>query len=67
MTGQLIHPCELDSRLRYPSGRSLRMARRGQIPHVLLPDGEIRFDVKVIDEWLAECARQTELVPEASR
>jgi len=48
----LLKPQELDARLRYPAGRSTRLARQGKIPCVRLPDGEIRFDPDVIDEWL---------------
>ncbi len=52
----LIEPRELDARLRYPRGRSLRLAKRGLIPCVRLPDGEIRFDPDCIDSWLKERA-----------
>lgn len=52
MTTQLLKPGELDIRLRYPSGRSLRLARQGLIPSVTLPDGEVRFDPTVIESWL---------------
>jgi hypothetical protein len=48
----LLKPYELDSQLRYPAGRSARLARRGLIPHVVLPDGEIRFDPELIEAWL---------------
>ncbi len=48
----------MDARLRYPRGRSARLARKGLIPHVKLPDGEIRFDPEVIDEWLRQCAEE---------
>ncbi len=56
MTQRMIHPRELDRLLRYPNGRCTRLARAGKIPHIVLPDGEIRFDPNVIDEWLAACA-----------
>lgn len=35
---------ELDRILRYPRGRSLRLAKAGKLPHLKLPDGEIRFE-----------------------
>ncbi|MCK6465809.1 MAG: hypothetical protein L6Q93_13355 [Phycisphaerae bacterium] len=54
MSDQLLKPTELDSRLRFPRGRSARLARRGLIPCVRLPDGEIRFDPEVISIWLRE-------------
>ena len=34
---------EIDKRLTWPLGRAERLARRGKLPHVVLPDGEIRF------------------------
>lgn len=40
---QLLKPSEVDLLLRYPPGRSRRLAKAGLIPHVCLPDGEIRF------------------------
>ena len=39
----LLMPREVDRLLRYPRGRSLRLARSGKLPHVVLPDGEVRF------------------------
>ena len=50
---RLIRPRELDHRLGYPQGRSARLARRGAIPAIILPDNEVRFDPDAIDEWLA--------------
>lgn len=52
----LLTPEVMDKVLRYPGGRSARMARKGLIPHLILPDGEIRFDPDVIEKWLAELA-----------
>ena len=43
---------DLDERLNYPRGRSERLARQGLIPHIVLPDGEIRFDHETIEDWL---------------
>jgi hypothetical protein len=40
----LLMPREVDRILRYPRGRALRLAKAGKLPHILLPDGEIRFD-----------------------
>ena len=40
---KLITPRELDRLLRYPTGRSLRLAKKGKLPFVELPDGDIRF------------------------
>jgi hypothetical protein len=38
-----LYPEDIDKRLNWKPGRAERMARRKQLPHVLLPDGEIRF------------------------
>ena len=54
MATPFLKPSELDSRLRYPSGRSLRLARKGLIPCLRLPDGEIRFDPEAIERWLRQ-------------
>lgn len=40
----LLMPREVDRILRYPRGRSAKLARAGKLPHIRLPDGEIRFD-----------------------
>ena len=54
MITDLLTSRDLDRHLRYPRGRSVRLARRGLIPHIELPDGEIRFDPPIIERWLAE-------------
>ena len=48
----LLKPNEVDLIFRYPLGRSQRLARAGKIPHISLPDGELRFDREVIYELL---------------
>ena len=40
----LLKPGEVDLLFRYPSGRALRLAKSKRIPHIVLPDGDIRFD-----------------------
>ena len=35
----------------------MKLVRAGQIPHVALPDGEIRFDEKDVYEWIERCKR----------
>lgn len=52
METRLLKPREVDLMLRYPSGRTLRLAKAGHIPFIRLPDGEIRFDRKVIEALL---------------
>lgn len=61
MNNDLLKPREVDIILRYPRGRSQKLAKRGLIPHVLLPDGEIRFDRQTLSRWLTErSSQQTE-------
>jgi hypothetical protein len=38
-----LTPEQVDARLSWPPGRSERLARQRRLPHVLLPDGRIRF------------------------
>lgn len=43
-------PEEMDELLRWPLGKSERLARRGLLPHILLPDGKtIRFNRSEIE------------------
>lgn len=44
---------EVDRLLRYPVGRSERLARRGLMPHIVLPDGEIRFHHAAIEKMIS--------------
>ena len=43
---------EIDSRLNWPLGKSERLARRQKIPHVVLPDGSLRFEWDKIEPLL---------------
>jgi len=36
---ELLYPEDLDERLNWPLGRAERLARRGKLPHLVLPDG----------------------------
>jgi len=54
----LLMPRELDRLLRYPRGRSLRLAKAGQIPFIKLPDGEVRFDEADIERLLTSKTEQ---------
>lgn len=38
-----LYPEDVDRRLNWPLGRAERLARRRRLPHVLLPDGAVRF------------------------
>ncbi len=54
---ELLIPREVDELFRYPHGRSVKLAKAKLLPAVFLPDGEIRFDRKVIEELLSDMAR----------
>jgi|GEM_PF-2127306 len=48
----LLYPEDVDRRLNWPLGRAERLARRRRLPHVILPDGSIRFDWTRIEPLL---------------
>ena len=54
MTIELLKPREVDLLLRLPFGRSARFAKEGKLPHVVLPDGDIRFDAVEIKALLRQ-------------
>ena len=45
----LLHGSDIDRRLGWHIGRSERLARRGDLPHVVLPDGSLRFEWESIE------------------
>lgn len=53
----LISGRELDRMLRWPRGRSVKLARAGKLPSVTMPDGEIRFDVEEVEAAIRLGAR----------
>jgi predicted site-specific integrase-resolvase len=53
---ELLKPREVDVLLRYPPGRTAKLARAGRIPCIRLPDGEIRIDADEIKRLLATAA-----------
>lgn len=54
----LLVPQQIDSWLGYPRGRAKKMANASLIPHIVMPDGEIRFDRSVIKQWLRENTKE---------
>lgn len=44
----LLYGDDVDRRLNWPLGKAERLARHGKLPHVLLPDGSIRFRWKAL-------------------
>lgn len=53
-TLQLLTPSQVDELLCVTSGRAVRLAKAGKIPHIKLPSGEYRFDPDEIAAWLRE-------------
>jgi hypothetical protein len=45
----LLYGEDIDQRLAWPLGRAKKLALRGTLPHVVLPDGEIRFEWETIE------------------
>ena len=44
-----LDPQEVDQRLGWRPGRAERLARQRRLPHILLPDGSIRFEWERIE------------------
>lgn len=40
----LVYPEDIDRGLNWPLGKATRLARRGKLPHVVLPDKSLRFE-----------------------
>ena len=59
MDHELVKPKELDRILRYPLGRSQRLARKGELPHIVLPAGQIRFTSGDIESILETARRKS--------
>jgi len=47
--------------LRMLRTRLVRLAKQGRVPHVLLPDGELRFDRADLLVWIQEHKYGTEV------
>jgi predicted site-specific integrase-resolvase len=52
MVNELLIPIEVDRILRYKPGKAERLAKRGKLPHVRLPDGTIRFRESDVEQLL---------------
>lgn len=44
MPDNLLRPEEVDRLFRWPPGRANRLARRGKLPCLVMPDGAFRFN-----------------------
>jgi len=49
---EFMTPDEVDEWLKLPRGKAARMARKYALPAVILPDGTIRFDPKILTTFL---------------
>jgi hypothetical protein len=56
---KLIYSEDVDKRLSWPLGRAERLARRGKLPHVVLPDGAIRFSWSEVRQLIHRVARES--------
>jgi excisionase family DNA binding protein len=52
MSTTLITLGEAAEALRISTYRLVRLVRHGQVPHVRLPDGEVRFDDSDLAAWV---------------
>jgi predicted site-specific integrase-resolvase len=52
MDTKLLTAREVESLFRYSPGHATRLARKGKLPHLVLPDGAIRFDEVEIQRLL---------------
>jgi hypothetical protein len=57
MESRLLKPREVDLILRYPPGRTARLAKAGLLPRVTLPDGEIRIRETDIDAMVNDARK----------
>ena len=47
-----LYPEDIDEKLNWSLGRAARLAKKKRLPHILLPDGSIRFEWKSIEKLL---------------
>jgi excisionase family DNA binding protein len=52
MSTQLLTTDEAAEVLRMTTNRLSRLVRRGEVPHVLLPGDEVRFDERDLSAWV---------------
>ena len=62
-TRNLLMPSEAAEVLQLTTARVTRLARRGEIPAIYLPGGDIRFDVDALYAWID--SRRTPQVEDA--
>jgi predicted site-specific integrase-resolvase len=52
ITKQLLTDSDVAELLKVPSARVLRLAKQSRIPHVVLPNGEVRFVEQDVWDWI---------------
>ena len=55
---ELTHGNEIDKAFRWRLGTAEKLARRRKLPHILLPDGSIRFIWEEVRETLQRVPAQ---------
>ena len=55
-----LTPEVVDRRFGWPLGRAERLAKRARLPHVVLPDGSIRFDWEKLSALIRHVPPQPE-------
>jgi hypothetical protein len=63
-TPHLIDPRQAGELLRMLPARVVRLAKRGDIPCVALPNGEYRFVFSELEQWIAAHRRPARTVSE---
>ncbi len=56
---ELLKPDEVSLLLRLPEYRLKRLAKAGRIPHIVLPDGEMRFEKHEIEQLIENGRKRT--------
>jgi len=69
MEGQrvFLYPTELDKIFNWALGTAEKLARRRRLPHVVLPDGAIRFEWTVIEPLIRRVPVEPVSAQEVSR
>ncbi len=63
LPAQLLTASDVAEILRVTSAYVNRLTKRGAMPHVRLPDGEVRFDAADVEAWIDAQRRSPERSP----
>lgn len=53
-----VYPEQVDRHLNWPLGTAARLARRGRLPHYVLPDGAIRMRLEEITRLVRKAGHE---------